>query len=186
MNGLKCPKCYLISPDNTKKCYCGFIFGEKFISSENNKVPGHDNETIRKLNFYGNGFDLFSIFIVNALLIIVTLGVYYFWGKVKIKRYLYSQLEFDGDRFTFHGKGKELFIGGIMGIFILGLTIGLQHLIETSKDKYILAGSIILFMILISLIPMIFVLSRRYYLSRSSWGELDFRSGEESLHFTEL
>jgi hypothetical protein len=98
VNGLKCPKCYLIYPDNTKKCYCGFIFGEKFISSENNKVPGHDNGTIRKLNFHGNGFDLFSIFIVNALLIIVTLGVYYFWGKVKIKRYLYSQLEFDGDR----------------------------------------------------------------------------------------
>jgi len=174
VNGLKCPKCYLIYPDNTKKCYCGFIFGEKFISSENNKVPGHDNGTIRKLNFHGNGFDLFSIFIVNALLIIVTLGVYYFWGKVKIKRYLYSQLEFDGDRFTFHGKGKELFIGGIIGIFILGLTIGLQHLIETSKDKYILAGSIILFMILICLIPMIFVLSRRYYLSRSSWRGIRF------------
>ena len=100
---------------------------------------------VRALKFHGRGYDLFSIFIINVLLIIATLGVYYFWGKVKIKRYLYSQLEFDGDRFTFHGKGKELFIGGIIGLLLLGLTIGAQHFIETSENNYLIAGSVILF-----------------------------------------
>ncbi|MGI9535203.1 MAG: YjgN family protein [Thermodesulfobacteriota bacterium] len=164
---MKCPKCYLVHPDSVTKCYCGYEFNNQsgFSAGGNNR---------RTFNFHGNGFDLFSIFIVNVLLIIVTLGVYYFWGKVKIKRYLYSQLEFDGDRFSFHGTGKELFLGGIIGLIFLGLTIGLQHLIDTSKNNYILAASIILLLAFFSLIPVIFVLSRRYYLSRSSWRGIRF------------
>ena len=93
---------------------------------------------------------------------------------MKIKRYLYSQLEFDSDRFSFHGTGRELFLGGIIGIFFLALTIGLQHLIDTTKNNYILAASIIILVVFFSLIPVIFVLSRRYYLSRSSWRGIRF------------
>ncbi len=169
MNGLKCPKCFLIHPENTTQCYCGHYF--KNGSDINPSIYNGDTRT---LQFHGKGYDLFSIFIVNILLIIATLGIYYFWGKIKIKRYLYSQLEFDGDRFTFHGKGKELFIGGLIGLFFLGLTIGAQHFIETSENNYLIAGSVILFLFLFSLVPIIFVLSRRYYMSRSSWRGIRF------------
>lgn len=171
---MKCPKCYLIHPENTRKCYCGHEFNGR-LNTENNDVftPGV-TATVRKLKFHGKGYDLFSIFIVNILLIIATLGVYYFWGKVKIQRYLYSQLEFDGDRFTFHGKGRELFIGGIIGLILLGTTIGIQHLLETSENNYLIAAGIIIFLIMFSLIPVIFVLSRRYYMSRSSWRGIRF------------
>ena len=167
MNGLKCPNCYLVHPDSVTKCYCGYEFKGGTVSTGAVEIR-------RTFKFHGKGFDLFSIFIVNVLLIIVTLGIYYFWGKVKIKRYLYSQLEFDGDRFSFHGTGRELFIGGIIGIFLLLLTIGLQHLIERSGNNYIIAASVILLIGLFSLIPAIFVLSRRYYLSRSSWRGIRF------------
>ena len=168
MNELKCPKCYLIHPETATQCYCGYIF------NNSGEVSSGLGNTRMTFCFHGKGFDLFSIFIVNVLLIIVTLGVYYFWGKVKIKRYLYSQLEFDGDRFSFHGRGKELFIGGIIGIFFLILAIGSKYLIEASKNNYIIAVSVILLMGLICLIPVIFVLSRRYYLSRSSWRGIRF------------
>lgn len=174
MNGLKCPKCFLIHPENTTQCYCGYNFKNGSLTPESDISSNVVNVDTRTLKFHGKGYDLFSIFIVNILLIIATLGIYYFWGKVKIKRYLYSQLEFDGDRFTFHGKGRELFIGGIIGLFLLGITVGIQHFLETSEDKYLIAGSIILFLFMFSLIPMIFVLSRRYYLSRSSWRGIRF------------
>ena len=65
----------------------------------------------RRFAFHGEGGSLFGIHIVNVLLTLLTLGIYYFWGKVKVRRYLYSQAEFDGDRFAFHGTGKELFFG---------------------------------------------------------------------------
>ena len=174
MNGLKCPKCFLIHPDNAKKCYCGHVFGAPVNSDIDVPVAIQGKNTVRKLKFHGKGFDLFSIFIVNILLTVLTLGVYYFWGKVKIKRYLYSQLEFDGDRFTFHGKGKELFIGGVIGIVIFAIFYGSQYLIETSGNKYFIAISLILSLIFFSLFPIIFILSRRYYLSRSSWRGIRF------------
>ena len=174
MNGLKCPKCFLIHPENTVQCYCGYKFGGGVSVQNTDLKAGITGEEVRSLKFHGRGYDLFSIFIINVLLIISTLGIYYFWGKVKIKRYLYSQLEFDGDRFTFHGKGKELFFGGIIGLFFLGLTIGAQHFIETSENNYLIAGSVLLFLFLFSLVPVIFVLSRRYYMSRSSWRGIRF------------
>ena len=48
---------------------------------------------------------------VNLLLTIVTLGIYRFWAKTRIRRYLWSQTEFLGDRFEYTGTGKELLIG---------------------------------------------------------------------------
>jgi len=44
--------------------------------------------------FRGSGATLFGIHIVNALLILATLGIYYFWAKVRVRSYLWSQSEF--------------------------------------------------------------------------------------------
>ncbi len=63
------------------------------------------------LSFHGKGGELFGIYLVNALLSIVTLNVYYFWGKTKLRRYLWSHTQFMGDRFEYLGTGKELFKG---------------------------------------------------------------------------
>ena len=65
-------------------------------------------DQVRKLRFHGTGGSLFGIHIVNMLLTGLTLGIYYFWGKVKVRNYVFSQSEFEGDRFAYHGTGKEL------------------------------------------------------------------------------
>ena len=66
-----------------------------------------------RLFFHGRAGTLFAFYVVNLFLTIITLGVYYFWARVKIRAYLLSQTEFDGDRFTWHGTGKELLVGFI-------------------------------------------------------------------------
>lgn len=55
--------------------------------------------------------DIYRIFVVNLLLGLVTLGVYRFWGKTRIRRYLWSHTAYDGDRFEYTGTGGELFRG---------------------------------------------------------------------------
>ena len=70
---------------------------------------------VRKLRFHGTGGSLYGIHIVNMLLTGLTLGIYYFWGKVKVRNYIFSQSEFEGDRFAYHGTGKELLIGWLRG-----------------------------------------------------------------------
>ena len=45
------------------------------------------------LLFHGSGGSLFGIHVVNVLLTLVTLGVYYFWAKTRVRVYLMSQTE---------------------------------------------------------------------------------------------
>ncbi|MGH7830199.1 MAG: DUF898 family protein, partial [Candidatus Binatia bacterium] len=49
---------------------------------------------VRRLSFHGTGGSLFGIRIVNMFLILVTFGLYSFWAKVRVRRYLMSQTEF--------------------------------------------------------------------------------------------
>lgn len=73
------------------------------------------------LSFEGNGSEYFRIWIVNILLTIVTLGLYYPWAKVRNRRYFYANTR-SGDRsFEYHATGKQLFPGYIiaMGMFII-------------------------------------------------------------------
>lgn len=189
---MKCPKCNLIHPDTATKCVCSYEFvksdpvlgvpnvdtmdSDSRLTNNPFAPPeiNHSDSGLKNFRFHGNGMDLFSIYIVNVLLIFLTLGVYYFWGKVKIKRYLYSQTEFNGDRFSFHGTGFELFRGGIIGIVFLILLFGLQHLLESSQNIYVQVISVIVIFLLVALVPLIFVLSRRYYLSRGSLRGIHF------------
>jgi uncharacterized membrane protein YjgN (DUF898 family) len=58
------------------------------------------------------------------LLTIVTLGVYRFWGKTRVRRYIWSRMEFQDDRFEYTGTGLELFFGFLIALAMLGLPIG--------------------------------------------------------------
>ncbi|MFT6387486.1 MAG: hypothetical protein ACJAUP_000857 [Cellvibrionaceae bacterium] len=45
---------------------------------------------MKTLRFEGKGFEYFKIWMVNILLTIVTLGLYYPWAKVRHLRYFYG------------------------------------------------------------------------------------------------
>lgn len=53
------------------------------------------------VEFKGDGFEYFKIWIVNIVLTIVTLGIYSAWATVRNKRYLYSNTYVDGTSFSF-------------------------------------------------------------------------------------
>ena len=75
---------------------------------------------MKTLSFEGNGFEYFKIWIVNIFLIIVTLGLYYPWAKVRNRRYFYANTILDGRNFDYHATGKQLFVGHLiaMAVFI--------------------------------------------------------------------
>jgi len=132
--------------------------------------------TRRKLSFYGNGGTLFGIYVVNVLMTIVTLGIYRFWGRVKVRRYMMSQTSFEGDRLAYHGTGREL----LNGVFKAGLIFGLpltvlQTADELAGDRMIHAVIRFLSSVLVFIfIPMAMVGARRYRLSRTSWRGIRF------------
>ena len=62
---------------------------------------------------------IYKIWIVNVLLSIITLGIYRFWGKTRVRRYLTSSFSLHKDRFEYTGHGGELFWGFVKALFLI-------------------------------------------------------------------
>lgn len=137
--------------------------------------PAHT--TSWRAAFHGQGFSLFAVFVTNLVLILVTLGVYVFWAKVRVRRYLFSQTEFGGDRFAFHGRGAELLVGMLKAVVIFGAPIAV---LRTAPDL-LGAGGLVTgaCSMVASIVAVIFVAvakvgARRYRLTRTSWRGIRF------------
>src|SRR5215471_14672701 len=71
------------------------------------------------LVYDGKLAELYRIFVPTLLLSIVTLGIYRFWGKTRIRRYLWAHTSFQGDRFVYADTGGELFRGFLFAALLL-------------------------------------------------------------------
>jgi uncharacterized membrane protein YjgN (DUF898 family) len=142
-----------------------------------------------KPSFRGEGGSLFGIHLVNVCLTLVTLTLYFFWAKVRVRNYLYSQTQFAGDRFAYHGTGRELLNGASKATFVFGLPY-----LAISNASLIVGGGVLVFSItqilstLLALIflPVAIVGARRYRLSRSSWRGIRFSFRGQAVEFMKL
>jgi uncharacterized membrane protein YjgN (DUF898 family) len=136
--------------------------------------------TNAKLRYHGEGGALFGLMIVNVLLSIVTLGIYSFWAKNKVREFHYGHTSLDGDRFAYHGTGGELFAGALKAGLLMGvLGGGLTAITEMSRrgllDPFVMFGAVAVFYLAIFFLMIIAVHgARRYRLSRSSWRNIRF------------
>ncbi|MDH5764047.1 MAG: YjgN family protein [Nitrospinota bacterium] len=135
------------------------------------------------IGFHGTGGGLFKIMLINWVLTILTLGIYYFWGKTKVRRYLCEQSSFAGDRFYYHGTGGELFKGAVIFGFILTLlNLGIMAIGSAWGPQAEIAAQIGSSYIIVVLLPVIMVGAFRYRLSRTAWRgiRLSFRGMRKS------
>lgn len=82
-------------------------------------------------SFTGNGLDLALVYLKNFFLIMLTFGFYFPWARTNIRRYLWSNTQLQGDRFSYTGTGKELFIGWVKLLailFVAGIFVNLTAL----------------------------------------------------------
>jgi len=141
------------------------------------------NELGRALRprFHGDGGSLFVIHLKNLLLTIITLGIYSFWAKTEVRKYLYGQVSLAGDRFQYHGTGGELLKGwakafGIYIVIAVGsqivsgtISVGIGASLAAVVGLFVLMSGIVFF-----LVPLALLGTRRYRLSRSSWRGIRF------------
>jgi len=117
--------------------------------------------------------ELYVIFIKNVLLSIITLGIYRFWGKTRIRRYLWSHTSLFGDRFEYTGTGKELFLGFLIAIVLLlvvALILGAAAFLLTQINEAL--GGLVAIVFYIGVFVLFFVArftALRYRLSRTRW-----------------
>ena len=121
---------------------------------------------MKALRFEGTGLEYFKIWIVNILLTIVTLGLYYPWAKVRNNRYFYANSTLEGRNFDYHATGKQLFIGYLIAISLLIAYIVLQNISPT--------GSLIVFLIFIIALPWIIWRSLQFNMRMTSFSNVRF------------
>lgn len=129
----------------------------------------------QRLKFYGDGGKYFGILVVNFLLTIVTLGLYYPWAKAKSLQYLYGETEFAGSRLQFHGTGNEMFKGFIKAIILIGVIFGIYTVLGMSGNMTLaLIGAAEYMLGIILIIPLAIHGGLRYRMSRTSWRGIHF------------
>lgn len=133
--------------------------------------PETSNLLEHSLTFHGKGADLFILFLKNAFLSIITLNIYYFWGKTKIRQYIYGQMELLGERFNYLGTGRELFNGAFKAGGLLFLFIGLPNILSEFVHP---AFGVLVFVGIYLLRPFVQVSARRYRYSRTEWHGVRF------------
>ncbi len=140
----------------------------------------------RQLSFHGDGSTLFGITLVNLFFTVVTLGIYLFWGKVRARKYIFGQLEFEGDRFGYHATGKELLIGWLKVAVFLGILTGAQMGSRFLDGPLAFVLGIVGTVGFAVLLPIATVASRRFRLSRTSWRGIRFSFRGRARDFLKL
>jgi len=121
---------------------------------------------LHRIKFHGKSGEYFAIWLVNALLTIITLGIYSAWATVRRRRYFYGNTELDGDRFDYHAqplqilKGRLLVIGGIIVFYILLAMAPMLGLVAL--------------LVLLALLPWVIIRSWRYNAIMSSYRGVRF------------
>lgn len=73
-----------------------------------------------RLKFVGSGGTLFGIHLVGLLLTLITFGIYRFWWRTNVRRYMWSNTLYLDEPLEYTGKGLELFVGFLI---VLALVI---------------------------------------------------------------
>ncbi len=119
------------------------------------------------IEFTGSGSEYFRIWIVNLLLILVTLGLYYPWAKTRKLKYLYSNTQIAGYALDFHGAPKQMLRGFLLmaGFFFVYSMAG-----QASELAGTVAG-----LALAALWPALIRASLQFRLANTSWRGLRFQ-----------
>ena len=139
--------------------------------------------------YRGEGGRLFWLALGTGVLTLLTLGIYRFWAKARIRRYLWSATAPGGNPFEYTGTGLEKFLGFLVAVVILAAYLGILNVVLLFLGFSVITGGdpndpmvmfqqvLVLYINLFALIPLIFFAqyrARRYLLSRTCWRGVRF------------
>lgn len=146
-------------------------------------------ETIA-LTYTGRWQDIAGLAITNSFLTILTLGIYSFWGRTRIRKYLWSHTQVNSSPLEYHGTGGQLFIGFIIiSLLFVGVNFGFQILqnaliqaaISTGSFEaalpIVIISSVVFAALYVTFFAYIIYSVRRYWLMMTSWRGIRLRQG---------
>jgi uncharacterized membrane protein YjgN (DUF898 family) len=138
----------------------------------------------------GSPWKLTGICLLNAVLGILTVGIYTFWGRTEIRRRMWSSVRFLGEPLAYHGTPQELLKGflGVLAVLLAPLFLigGIVVIAFGQASSVFGVYQLALFAVVYPILTAVaFYRARRYRLARTSWrgirGAMDGSSGEYGL-----
>jgi uncharacterized membrane protein YjgN (DUF898 family) len=135
-------------------------------------------QTSLKTTFTGRRGPLFWLGLRTGVLTVLTLGLYRFWMKTRLRRYFWSSVRPGGLPLEYVGQGVEKLLGFLIAVVFLAFYIGIVNLIlmfaslslfETGGAAYLLS--------FVGIVPLWFYATyraRRYVLARTRWRGIRF------------
>lgn len=121
------------------------------------------------LRFVGRGSALLWLYVVNLCRMILTLGVYSFWGKTRIRRYLWNRTLVFGDPLEYTGTGWQLcrsFLIVISLFFGFNLLLTLVSLLSLEASMLV---SMAFMLVMVLFWPYALYSALRFRLARTNW-----------------
>ncbi len=125
--------------------------------------------------FQGKGSRYAVVFFKNALLVFVTLGIYYPWARIELLKYLYKKTAFQGQPFELKANAKDIFTS-YLKLFGIFFSLSVFTLFFKASNNHIAWTLCIglLYTCLLILLPFAIHGAVRYRAMHSYWGNTSF------------
>jgi uncharacterized membrane protein YjgN (DUF898 family) len=140
------------------------------------------------VSWAGNPWSLTGLCLLNMLLIIITLGIYWFWARAEYRRYMWQMVRIEGEPLEYTGTGRELLVGYLMFFFFV--VIPIIALIALSQFLATVVHPLLpVVLILVSYVGLFFLFlagifrAHRYILSRTRWRGIAFGLKREAIGY---
>lgn len=131
-----------------------------------------------QVGWAGNPWSLTGICLLNILLIVVTLGIYWFWARSEYRRRMWQMVRVNGEPLEYTGTGWELFVGYLKIFFFIllpavAVIVAAQLLLGPQHP-----AAVLLILVLYVAFAFLFFAgiyrANRYILTRTRWRGIAF------------
>jgi hypothetical protein len=128
--------------------------------------------------FGGNRWRLFWLVLGTGLLTVLTLGIYRFWQKTRVRRWYWSAIRPGGQPLEYVGDPYEKLLGFLIAVVILAFYIGIVNLLLMFASFAVFQGNFAAYLLsFVGVFPIWFYAryrARRYVLARTRWRGVRF------------
>ena len=137
--------------------------------------------------YSGEGPDIFRLAFITSFFTLITAGIYRFWAKTRIRKFIWSSVSLNKDSFEYTGTGLEKLLGFLVAIVVLALYLaviqmglfyfGLSLFTEPTTMEEMVAQIAATYITIFAVVPLWFFAvyrARRYKLARTRWRGIRF------------
>lgn len=129
-------------------------------------------------DYAGRRAALFKLSLITSLLTVLTLGIYRFWMKTRLRRYYWSSIRPGGHPLEYVGQPLEKLLGFLIAVTFLAFYIGIVNLLLMFLSFSFLGNNFWAYGIsFVGILPILFFAryrARRYILARTRWRGIRF------------